>query len=46
MYSGFGNVTALRKILRNKNLGSNNVFKTTSTLNKVWLIFVLKGIPI
>ena len=33
-------------ILRNEILGSNNVFKVTSTLNKVWLIFDLKGIPI
>ena len=33
-------------ILRNEILGSNNVFKVTSTLNKVWLIVVLKGVPI
>ena len=46
IYSGFGNVIALQIILRNEILGSNNVFKVTSTLNKVWLIFVLKGIPI
>ena len=46
IYSGFGNVIALQTILRNKILGSNNVFKITSTLNKVWLIFGLKGIPI
>ena len=46
IYSGFGNVIALQIILRNEILGSNNVFKVTSTLNKVWLIFDLKGIPI
>ena len=46
IYSGFGNVMASQIILRNEILGSNNVFKVTSTLNKVWLIFVLKGIPI
>ena len=46
IYSGFGNVIALQIILRNKILGSNNVFKVTSTLNKVSLIFDLKGIPI
>ena len=46
IYSGFGNVIALQIILRNEVLGSNNVFKVASTLNKVWLIFGLKGIPI
>ena len=46
VYSSFGNVIALQIILRNEILGSNNVFKVTSTLNKVWLIFDLKGIPI
>ena len=46
IYSGFGNVIALQIILRNEILGSNNVFKVTSTLNNAWLIFVLKGIPI
>ena len=25
--------------------GNNNLFKVTDTLNKVWLIFVLKGTP-
>ena len=45
IYLGFENVIALQIILRNKILGSNNVFKVTSTLNKVSLIFVLKGIP-
>ena len=46
IYSGFGNVIALQIILRNEVLGSNNVFNVASTLNKVWLIFGLKGIPI
>ena len=45
IYSGFGNVIALQIILRNKILGSNNVFNVTGTLNKAWLIFGLKGIP-
>ena len=40
-----GNLIALQIILRNEIQGSNSVFKVTSTLNKVWLIFVLKGIP-
>ena len=46
IYSGFGNVIALQLILRKDILGSNNVFNVTSTLNKVWLMFGLKGIPI
>ena len=46
IYLGFENVIALQIILRNKILGSNNVFKVTSTLNNVWLSFGLKGIPI
>ena len=46
VYSSFGNVIALQIILRNEILGSNNVFKVKNTLNKVWLIFILKGIPI
>ena len=46
IYLGFGNAIALQVILRNEILGSNNVSKVTSTLNQVWLIFVLKGIPI
>ena len=46
IYSGFGNVIALQIILRNEFLGSNNVFKVKNTLNKVWLIFILKGMPI
>ena len=46
IYSGFGNVIALQIILRNEILGYNNVFNVTSTLNKVWLMFGLKGIPI
>ena len=46
IYLGFENVIALQIILRNKILGSNNVFKVTSTLDKVLLVFVLKGIQI
>ena len=46
IYSGFGNVIALQIILSNEVLGYNNVFNVTSTLNKVWLMFGLKGIPI
>ena len=46
IYLGFENVIALEIILRNKILGSNNVFKVTSTLDKVLLVFVLKGIQI
>ena len=34
MYSGFGNVIALQIVLRNEILGSNIVFKVTSTLKK------------
>ena len=33
----FGNVLALKIILRNKIPGNNGLFKFTSTLNKVWL---------
>ena len=39
-----GNVITLQIILRNKILGNNNLFKVTSTWNKVRLIFVLKGL--
>ena len=46
IYLGFENVIALQIILRNKILGSNNVFKVTSTLDKVLLVFILKGIQI
>ena len=46
IYLGFENVIALQIILRNKILGSNNVFKVTSTLDKVLLVFILKGIEI
>ena len=38
------NVTTLQIILRNEITGNNNLPKVTSTLNEVWLIFVLKGI--
>ena len=42
----FGNVTTLQIILRNEIPRNNDQFNvTTGTLNKVWLIFVLKGIP-
>ena len=37
-----GNVITLQIILRNEILGNNNLFKVTSTWNKVRLIFVLK----
>ena len=39
-----GNVITLQIILRNEIPGNNNLFKVTSTLNKVRSIFVLKGI--
>ena len=39
-----GNVITLQIILRNEILGNNNLFKVTSTWNKVRLIFVLKGL--
>ena len=42
----FGNVTTLQIILRNEIPRNNDQFNvTTGTLNKVWLIFFLKGIP-
>ena len=41
----FGNVTTLQIILRNEIPRNNDYFNVTpGTFNKVWLIFVLKGI--
>ena len=40
-----GSVITLQVILRNKIPGNKDLIKGTTTLNKVWLIFVLKGIP-
>ena len=39
-----GNVITVQVILRNKIPGNSNLFKVTSTLNKAWIVFVLKGI--
>ena len=44
LHTAVGNVITLQTILRNKIPGNNNLFKVTDTWNKVWLIFVLKGI--
>ena len=40
-----GNLIALQVFLRNEIPGNNNLLKVTSTYKRVWLIFVLKGIP-
>ena len=39
-----GNVITLQVILRIESPGNSNLFKITSTLNKAWIVFVLKGI--
>ena len=39
-----GNVITLQIILRNEIPGNKNLFKVSSTLNKAWIVFLLKGI--
>ena len=39
-----GNVITLQVILRIESPGNSNLFKITSTLNKAWIVFVVKGI--